>query len=126
MTIDLGGGTEEDSLNFVRARAPLLMAWEEARAPTSGFAEAFVECGVPVEDSLSSVVDSLLQRLHHSSSTVILDQLLIVLPLVVVGSWQLLAQQTLQQAAQYPLICMLALLYGALLCARLMYLGLMD
>ena len=48
IAIDLGG---EDTLNFVRAKAELLLEWGEERAPTFGLAAAFARCEIETQDA---------------------------------------------------------------------------
>ena len=116
ISIDFGTGSVEE-LSFVRARKSLLLEWEEQRSPLHGFAFIFERCGVPVDDGLASLGARLLRAFHHSMSTVILDQALAVFPMLLLGGWQLSAEE------HRPLIVLSASVYVALLAARLRYLG---
>lgn len=119
ISIDMGaaGGSGEEDLTFVRARAPLLFEWDEKRAPTYGFATAFERCDVPVEDGLHAYLALLWNELHHSEHTVVLDQILIFFPLLLVGGWQLSTR------SRQPLLVLAAGLYVYLVTARLREIG---
>jgi len=119
ITIDLGGGGEEE-LTFVRARAPLLFEWEERRAPTYGFSAAFDRCEVPIEDGFAAFIGRLWSDLHHSRHTVVLDQILLLFPLLLLGGWQISTPQ------RQPLLVLIAALYIYLLAARLRESGLLS
>jgi hypothetical protein len=116
ISIDFGTGSGEE-LSFVRAQLPLLLEWDERRSPLHGFAFAFERCGVPPEDGLASLAARALRSFHHSMSTVVLDQALVVFPMLLLGGWQLSAE------THRPLIIFAASIYVALLAARLRYLG---
>jgi hypothetical protein len=128
--IDLGADQNpEDTLSFVRARAPLLLEWEDERSPAYGVGAAFAECGEDVEAATpGALLDGWLHWLHHSDVTVVLDQLLmagllVLAPLLVAylagagdgGLSDLLSQQ--------PLLRLGAGGFCVLLCARLVHLG---
>jgi hypothetical protein len=119
ISIDMGaaGGSGEEDLTFVRARAPLLFEWDEKRAPTYGFAAAFERCDVPVEDGLHAYLVLLWNELHHSEHTVVLDQILIFFPLLLVGGWQLSTR------SRQPLLVLAAGVYVYLVTARLREIG---
>lgn len=116
LTVDLGDPA--DAITLVRARAPLLLAWDEPRAPTYGFADVFERCGVTIDEPLDSLLDLLRNRLHHSASTGLIDQMLVWLPLVVLAAGH-------SQFEQGTLIAFLVG-WGAIACARLSYLGVID
>ncbi len=121
ISIDLGsGGGGEEDLTFVRARAPLLFEWDEKRAPTYGFAAAFERCDVPIEDGLTAYLGSLWNELHHSESTVVLDQILVFFPLLLVGGWQL------STPSRQPLLVLAAAVYVYLVTARLREMGFLS
>ena len=84
LEVTLGGGDEEP-LSFVRARLPLLLGWDDQRAPTYGLAGHFAACGIELEQPMVSLFDGLRQWLHHSHRTVIIDQILVCFPVVLVG-----------------------------------------
>jgi hypothetical protein len=120
LTVDLGG-SEEETIAFVRAQAPLLLGWDEPRAPTHGAAAAFERCSVPVAPA--SLDQSLTSRLmHHSQGTVVLDQMLLIVPMVLVGMWQLEAEEGSGRGLLYAI----ALCWAFMLVGRLSYLGLMS
>ena len=125
LTIDMGEGESEDAdLTFVRARAPLLFQWDERRSPTYGLDDAFAMCHVNTEEASSVLLDALYRTIHHSESTVVLDQLLVaflvvLVPLLMsygdgVGGFSI---------EEHPLLCLVALVYAGLLCSRLIHLG---
>ena len=90
MAVDLG--EEEHELRFVRAKARHLFAWDDPRASTFRFAEVFDACGVSVAPSWwAELASELSSTLHHSHSTVVLDQILLFLPALLIGGWQLSA-----------------------------------
>ena len=119
ISIDLGG-SEEEQLTFVRAKAPLLFEWDEPRAPTYELAAMFASCDVRIEDGFSfggKSLSNIWEELHHGEHTAVLDQALVFFPMLLVGGWQL------SSTNQQPLLVMLATLYIVLVCARLRYLG---
>mmetsp|Transcript_33256 Transcript_33256/g.87491 ORF Transcript_33256/g.87491 Transcript_33256/m.87491 type:complete len:300 (-) Transcript_33256:110-1009(-) len=119
LRLSLGSGPDED-LAFVRASAPLLFEWQEQRAPTYGFASVFERCEVPIEDGMSAFLASLWHQLHHSSNTVVLDQILMFFPLLLIGGWQLSAP------SRQPLLVLTAAVYVYLLTARLREAGFLS
>lgn len=128
MEINLGSETPEDTLHFVRARASLLLDWDEPRAPMYGLGEAFARCGVEVEIAATSLLESYLHALHHSEMTVVLDQLLMVgllvlLPLLLVSLSGGTDGDLSELLNGQPLLQLAAGVYCILLCARLFYLG---
>ena len=115
ISIDIGGSEEEDALTFVRARTPLLFAWDERRSPVYGFGEWFDRCDVTVEDGIATFLNAMWERIHHSQHTILLDQALVFVPLLLLGGWQL--------GHHHPMIIAFAMLYVVLVAARLRYLG---
>lgn len=118
VTLSLGEG-EEEELNFVRARLPLLLDWDDPNSPTYGFSDAMRRCNMEPEDSPSSILSELWASLHHSKNTVLLDQGLLLFPLVLLGGYQM-------GGASTPMAILGAAAYCVLLCARLRYTGLMS
>ena len=90
MTVTLKRSDGDESLMFVRASLPLLMQWEEPGSPAAGFIHAMFACGLQLEDMRTSIVESLWEVLHHTQGTVLLDQLLLLLPLLMLGGTQLI------------------------------------
>ncbi|EOD09128.1 hypothetical protein EMIHUDRAFT_437185 [Emiliania huxleyi CCMP1516] len=89
MSITLHTGDEgEQKLAFVRAVLPELLRWDNPSSPSHGFHRAMAICGVDPEDASTSAVEALLEVLHHTQGTVLLDQLLLLAPLLLLGSWQ--------------------------------------
>ena len=124
MVIDLGNDLPEDQLRLVRAKTSLLLEWDDKGAPTYGLGDAFHTCGMPIADATQSLLDFLTEGLHHSSFTVLLDQLLVVSLLLLVPYAALGGAGTLLRTfLSAPLF---AAGYLAVLCWRLMYLGLMS
>ena len=80
VALSLGEG-EEEVLNFVRAKLPLLLDWEDPNSPAYGFSDAMRRCNLPIEEPGSSVLSELWEALHHSKNTVLLDQGLLLFPL---------------------------------------------
>ena len=81
VTLDDGIGGEEE-LHFVRGTIPLLLQWQEPRSPTYGVYEAMQRCGIgPVEPKVS-LLSALNEMIHHTHGTVVLDQILLLLPLL--------------------------------------------
>ena len=123
ITIDMGEGEGEDAdLTFVRARTPLLFQWDERRSPTYGLDDAFAMCHINTEEASGVLLDALYRTIHHSDSTVVLDQLLVaflvvLVPLLMSGGVAGFSME------EHPLLCLVAFVYGALLCSRLMYIG---
>lgn len=113
------GDDVEEVLNFVRATLPQLLQWDEAQSPTHGFYKAMVHCGISPEDATTTLFESLREALHHTHGTVIIDQLLLVIPFLLIGGWQLRDQYPTANWLLLPLVAM----FGAFLCLRLNYLG---
>ena len=90
---------------------PPSLRWDNPSSPSHGFHRAMAICGVDPEDASTSAVEALLeaprhreagggwrrrvhtrcaceQVLHHTQGTVLLDQLLLLAPLLLLGSWQ--------------------------------------
>jgi len=116
VTLSLGEG-EEEELNFVRARLTLLLDWEDPNSPTYGFSDAMRRCNMEPEDSPSSILSELWASLHHSKNTVLLDQGLLLFPLVLLGGYQM-------GGASTSTAVLGAAIYCVLLCVRLRYTGL--
>lgn len=117
MTVSLGGSAEDDIL-LVRATAPLLFGWEEHGSPLWGFAAAFDLCGIATESGLASTWAALGAALHGSGGTVVLDQALLFLPLLLLGG-----VVPGVGAARRGTLLLGAAAYSALVCARLRHLG---
>ena len=117
VTLSLGEG-EEEVLNFVRAKLPLLLDWEDPNSPAYGFSDAMRRCNLPMEEPGSSVLSELWEALHHSKHTVLLDQGLLLFPLVLLGGYQMGAHSSFAVAG--------AAVYCVLLCVRLKYTGLLP
>jgi len=117
VTLSLGEG-EEEVLNFVRAKLPLLLDWEDPNSPAYGFSDAMRRCNLPMEEPGSSVLSELWEALHHSKHTVLLDQGLLLFPLVLLGGYQMGAHSSFAVAG--------AAMYCVLLCVRLKYTGLLP
>ena len=120
LSLDLGG-SDDEGLTFVRARTPLLLGWDDPRAPTHGLASHYAACGIEPEQSAASMFDEFRRWLHHSHRTVIIDQLLVCFPVLLVGSWQLL-----QDSVYKPYLMLLVVFFGALAVLRLQYVGWMS
>jgi hypothetical protein len=118
VTLSVGDG-EEEVLNFVRARLPLLLDWEDPSSPTYGFSDAMRRCNVPIADSASSMLGLLQESLHHSKNTVLLDQGLLLFPLVLLGGYQMMGSHSSLAVAGASMYCVL-------LCVRLRYTGLLP
>lgn len=118
LSVQLGDG-EEEELTFVRASIHNLFEWDERRSPTYDFAAIFARCALDIEDAGASYADMVREWLHHSSTTFVLDQVLLVFPVALIGGWQ--ALPALPESRQTVLG--LAGLWLALLAARLRYLG---
>ena len=117
VALSLGEG-EEEVLNFVRAKLPLLLDWEDPNSPAYGFSDAMRRCNLPMEEPGSSVLSELWEALHHSKNTVLLDQGLLLFPLVLLGGYQMGAHSSFAVAG--------AAMYCVLLCVRLKYTGLLP
>jgi len=117
VALSLGEG-EEEVLNFVRAKLPLLLDWEDPNSPAYGFSDAMRRCNMPMEEPTSSVLSELWEALHHSKNTVLLDQGLLLFPLVLLGGYQMGAHSSFAVAG--------AAMYCVLLCVRLRYTGLLS
>jgi len=115
------GEDAEEVLSFVRATLPLLLDWEDANSPTHGFFAAMLRCGLEPEETATSLIESLMETLHHTHGTVLLDQVLLFLPLAMLGAWQL-REQRFSLLAFLPVL----IIYGTLVWARLTYLGLAE
>jgi len=111
------GADPSEDLTFVRATAPLLLSWSERRSPLFGVADALEACGFDAASGPSWWAD-LAEVLHHSRQTVLLDQLLMLFPLLLLGGWQV------SSGIGAGAIALLAAGYCALLASRLRYLGL--
>jgi len=111
-------GGDDEILNFVRANLIELLAWNEPLSPAHGFFQAMLHCGVSPEDTSSSLIDDLLAVFHHSHGTVVIDQVLLVLPLLLLGGWQMQGELMRTQWLVPTLGT-----YAVLLCLRLNYLG---
>ena len=118
MHIDLGA--HDDGLHFVRARASLLLDWDEPNAATHGLGKAFELCEIEAEDAQTSLRSWAQQMLHHSAQAVVLDQLLVALPLLLLGGWFSLSAD----ATHRPILFALGMCYLSVLSGRLAYLGL--
>jgi len=119
LTLELEEGAHE-VLSFVRASLPLLLDWDEPNSPTNGFSRAMRSCGM-TEESRPTVKQYLADVLHHTHGTVVLDQALLIFPLVLLGGWQLG-----EHLAAKLLLVPLLLAYVLVLWVRLNYLGLTD
>lgn len=118
ITLPLGGG-EEEILPFVRASLPLLLDWDEPGSPLFGFGQVMGTCGLEIDETGQSFFSELMSWFHHSANTVIIDQALLLLPLLMLGGWQAAGPQALSPWIFVPL----SAAYCMLLTARLNYLG---
>ena len=59
--------------------------------------------------------------MHHSHATLVLDQLLVALPIAMLGGWALLNEHFGSSG-----LTAIVAAYGVLLCSRLMYVGWMT
>ena len=84
-----------------------------------GFSDAMRRCNVPIADSASSMLGLLQESLHHSKNTVLLDQGLLLFPLVLLGGYQMMGLHS-------SLAVVGASMYCVLLCVRLRYTGLLP
>lgn len=129
ISIDLGANEDpEDTLSFVRARAQLLLDWDEPRAPTHGIGDAFAMCDIEVEEGVMTRPEALLHWLHHSELTVVLDQLLMMGLFLLVPTLLLFLSGggdggLADLLREQPLLQVGAAAYCVLLCARAVYLG---
>ncbi len=114
----------DDDLVLVRASAPLLFEWSERRSPTHGFDRLLARCGISVESAADLrsgfLTQAFLSALHHSTSTVVLDQALMLFPLLLLGGWQL---SEANGGRAMGIAALLAAAYCCVLCLRLRYLG---
>ena len=115
MLVDLGA--ESDTLTFVRAKLPLLLAWDDEHASTRGLLSHFEMCDIPTEEAAFSIREWAMERLHHSWQSVIVDQALAVFPFVLLAGWQRGEQHR-------PVLLSLSFVYLSVLSSRLAYIGL--
>ena len=108
-------GAAGDGLSFVRALAPMLLEWDDERTPVHGLAAAFADCAIPVLDPREISLFFLARALHHSGPSVVLDQLLVLIPLLLIG-WR-------QRMQEHQALAPVATLYAMLTSSRLAYLG---
>ena len=113
MSIDFGA--PGDGLSFVRALAPMLLEWDDDRTPVHGLAAAFADCSIPLLEARDTTLHYFLRALHHSGQSVVLDQILVLVPLLLIG-WR-------QRMNDHPALYPAATLYAMLASARLAYLG---
>ena len=114
MQVDLG--SENEGLSFVRAKLPLLLAWDDENAPTRGLHAHFEMCDIPAEEATASFREWVMGSLHHSSQAVILDQFLMLFPFMLLAGWQ-------QGEQHRPVLFAMATAYFSILTSRLAYLG---
>lgn len=117
MIVDLGG-PNDDGLQFVRAKLPLLLAWDDENVPTRGLLAHLEMCGIEAEDAQTSFREWATLQLHHSTQSVLLDQALIAFPLLLLGGWF-----GAGDAASRPILIGVCTTYLSVLSARLAYLG---
>ena len=72
-------------------------------------------CGVEIDSVFDSVLESLRRRFHHSPATLLFDQGLLWAPLGVFLGWFDIRERPL-----------LVAVWGAMACARLAYLGVIN
>ena len=106
-------------VDLVRARAPLLLAWDEPRSPTHGVSDAFAICSVDIEEPTNALLEALYRTIHQSYSTVVLDQLIVAIfivlaPLFLSGGLSF---------DEHPTLAFFGAALALLCCSRLMYLG---
>ena len=107
----------EEVIKFARALLPTLLSWDAPLSPTFGFDYVFEACGLEVEQLSDSWVSGFWRGLHHSKNTVVLDQVLLLFPLLLLGGWQMSAVHS------NALLLVLAFVYCGTLCLRLQYMG---
>jgi len=120
VALPLEGGGEE-VLTFVRATLTTLLEWDASSSPTFGFDIIFDGCGLEQQDFSSSWMDGVWKSFHLSRNTVILDQVLLLFPLLLLGGWQLSSG-----GAAGVMLVPLAFLYCLVLCLRMQYLGFLN
>ena len=90
------------------------------QAHGQGLGKAFELCEIEAEDAQTSLRSWAQQVLHHSAQAVVLDQLLVALPLLLLGGWFSLSAD----ATHRPILFALGMCYLSVLSGRLAYLGL--
>jgi len=116
IALPLEGGGQE-ILKFARALLPTLLSWDAPNSPVFGLDYVLESCGLEIEEHPGSVSAFLWRGLHQSKNTVILDQVLLLFPLLVLGGVQI------RLVSSGVMLVPLALLYCGLLVLRLQYLG---
>ena len=112
-----------DEISFVRASLRELMQWDEPAAPTYGFFDAMTRCGIEPEVPSASLASLFEEVLHHTHGTVLLDQVLLVAPLLLVGGWHV--RGGARTAAASLVFSVVGAVYLAALIIRLSYLGIL-